>query len=103
VGTRVPHRWLDGRHTRSTLDLGGPGWALVVAGEPAQWARAADAAPVALPVHRVEADFLAAEQAVLLRPDDVVAWRGEEVTAPPRVLHEILQAAGTECEIGGCA
>jgi putative polyketide hydroxylase len=34
VGTRVPHRWLDGARTRSTIDLAGPGWALL-AGAPA--------------------------------------------------------------------
>lgn len=51
VGTRVPHRPLaDGR---STLDLAGPGWA-VLSG----------------------LDFLAEGELALLRPDHVVAWRG---------------------------
>jgi putative polyketide hydroxylase len=89
VGTRVPHRWLDDARTRSTLDLGGPGWALLVAGDPGAWTRAADG----LPVHRLDADFLPCGQGLLLRPDDVVAWRGDDVTAPPRVLWELLHPA----------
>ncbi|TWF74601.1 2-polyprenyl-6-methoxyphenol hydroxylase-like FAD-dependent oxidoreductase [Pseudonocardia hierapolitana] len=86
VGTRVPHRWLDEARTRSTLDLAGPGWALLVAGDPRPWER--DAGGVA--VHRLDADFLPAGTALLLRPDDVVAWRGTDVTAPPRVLRDLL-------------
>jgi putative polyketide hydroxylase len=86
VGTRVPHRWLDGAHTRSTLDLAGPGWALLVAGDLQPWERAADG----VPVHRLDADFLPTGTALLLRPDDVVAWRGTDVTAPGRVLQQLL-------------
>jgi 2-polyprenyl-6-methoxyphenol hydroxylase-like FAD-dependent oxidoreductase len=93
VGTRVPHRWLDTARTRSTLDLAGPGWALLVAGDPGPWERRATAAPVPLPVHRLDADFLPSGRGLLLRPDDVVAWRGDDVTAPPRVLRELLDPA----------
>jgi len=51
VGVRVPHRRLaDGR---STLDLAGPNWAVLD-----------------------ETDFLAPGERALLRPDHVVAWRG---------------------------
>ena len=56
IGTRVPHRWLDAGRSRSTIDLAGPGWA-VLAGQ-AGW------------------DFLPEGQVLLLRPDHVVAWRG---------------------------
>ncbi|MGA8116568.1 MAG: FAD-dependent oxidoreductase, partial [Actinocatenispora sp.] len=35
VGTRIPHRWLDAARTRSTLDLAGPGWALLATPAPA--------------------------------------------------------------------
>jgi putative polyketide hydroxylase len=56
VGTRVPHRWLS--ESRSTLDLAGPGWAVLE-----------------------DADFLAAGECVLLRPDHVVAWRGSPAEA----------------------
>ena len=52
-------------------------------------------APVPLPVHRIEVDFLPAGQALLLRPDDVVAWRGGDATAPPRVLRDLLGTVGS--------
>lgn len=69
VGTRAPHvRLPDGR---STLDLAGPDWAVLVAGDPLPWQR------IGLPVHRLDAGFVG--NAVLLRPDDVVAWRGADV------------------------
>ena len=84
VGTRVPHRWLDAARTRSTLDLAGPGWALLVAGDPRPWSTGG------LPVHRLDADFVPAGTALLLRPDDNVAWRGTDVTAPGRVLQGLL-------------
>jgi putative polyketide hydroxylase len=84
VGTRVPHRWLDGGRTRSTVDLAGPGWALLVAGDPARWE------PAGVPVHRVEADFLPDGTALLLRPDQVVAWRGADPAAPAEVRHALL-------------
>jgi putative polyketide hydroxylase len=54
IGTRVPHRWLD--PGRSTLDLAGPGWAVLAGRE--GW------------------DFLPEGQVLLLRPDHIVAWRG---------------------------
>ncbi|MFL6125313.1 FAD-dependent oxidoreductase [Actinophytocola sp.] len=58
VGVRVPHRRLtDGR---STLDLAGPGWAVLEG-----------------------VDFLAPGERALLRPDHVVAWRGS--TDPEKV------------------
>ncbi|MFC4950930.1 FAD-dependent oxidoreductase [Pseudonocardia sp. GCM10023141] len=69
VGTRVPHvRLPDGR---STLDLAGPGWALLVAPDVPDLPAAPD-----LPVHRISVDFLPPGHALLLRPDHVVAWRG---------------------------
>ncbi|HEY1672186.1 MAG TPA: FAD-dependent oxidoreductase [Streptosporangiaceae bacterium] len=70
VGTRVPHRWLDEARTRSTVDLAGPGWA-VLAGE-------------------AEVDFLPAGHALLLRPDHVVAWRGPGPMATDRVRGALL-------------
>lgn len=87
VGTRVPHRWLDDARTLSTLDLGGPGWALLVAGDPRPWVQAAGGTP--LSIHRLDTDFLPAGQGLLLRPDEVVAWRGDDTTAPPRVLRQL--------------
>jgi putative polyketide hydroxylase len=54
IGTRVPHRWLC--PGRSTLDLAGPGWAVLAGRE--GW------------------DFLPEGDVLLLRPDHIVAWRG---------------------------
>jgi 2-polyprenyl-6-methoxyphenol hydroxylase-like FAD-dependent oxidoreductase len=71
VGTRVPHRWLEGGRTRSTIDLAGPGWA-VLAGRP-DW------------------DFLAEGQVLLLRPDHIVAWRGSDVLAASGVRAALLR------------
>jgi hypothetical protein len=56
IGTRVPHRWLDPEHRRSTIDLAGPGWAVFRG--------------------RDDLDFLPPGQSLLLRPDHIVAWRG---------------------------
>ncbi|WP_433281885.1 FAD-dependent monooxygenase [Pseudonocardia xinjiangensis] len=92
VGTRMPHRWLDATRTRSTLDLAGPGWALVVGGDPAPWERCTADSPVPLPVHRVEAGFLPTGCALLLRPDHVVAWRGPDPAQLPDVLRVLLGA-----------
>ncbi len=83
VGTRVPHRWLDTARTRSTIDLAGPGWALLSAG------------PVArdrpgLPAYRVDADFLPPGGHLLLRPDHVVAWRGTDPATATRVMADLL-------------
>jgi putative polyketide hydroxylase len=69
VGTRIPHRWLDTARTRSTLDLAGPGWALICG-------RPAGQTVAGLPAHHVDADFLGADEWLLLRPDHIVAWRG---------------------------
>jgi putative polyketide hydroxylase len=71
VGTRVPHRWLDQARTRSTIDLAGPGWA-VLAGGP-------------------DVDFLPTGHALLLRPDHIVAWRGADPTTAPGVRAALLQ------------
>jgi putative polyketide hydroxylase len=83
VGTRVPHRWLDAARTRSTIDLAGPGWALLSGGT----------RPAELPGLRTAAadlDFLPTGQHLLLRPDHVVAWRGTDPAAAPRVVAELL-------------
>jgi hypothetical protein len=86
VGTRIPHRWLDTARTRSTIDAAGPGWA-ILAGTQAPPPGAGGA-----PVTRVEMDFLAPAESLLLRPDHVVAWRGKEPDpdAPARIRSAIL-------------
>jgi hypothetical protein len=71
VGTRVPHRWLDSARTRSTIDLAGPGWA-VLTGRP-DW------------------NFLPVRQILLLRPDHIVAWRGPDPAAASEVQDMLLR------------
>ena len=79
VGTRVPHRWLpDGR---SILDLAGPGWAVLTGRETGGHG---------FPCHAVDVDFLGADECLLLRPDDVVAWRGTDPAAAWQVRRELL-------------
>ncbi|MFE7121229.1 tetracenomycin polyketide synthesis hydroxylase, partial [Streptomyces sp. NPDC057654] len=86
VGTRVPHRWLDGARTRSTIDLAGPGWCLLAGPE------AAAPRTDRLPVHRHDLDFLPAGQCLLLRPDQIVAWRGTDPGAAVEVYDGLLRA-----------
>jgi putative polyketide hydroxylase len=68
-GARVPHRWLDDARSQSTLDLAGPDWA-VLTGD--------------------RVDFLASDECLLLRPDQVVAWRGTSVTKAAEVRAALL-------------
>jgi putative polyketide hydroxylase len=77
IGTRIPHRWLDPARTRSTIDLAGPGWALVTGGQ---------AGP-----GRLDADFLADGECLLLRPDHVVAWRGTDAAAAAAARAALLR------------
>ncbi|MFQ6148085.1 FAD-dependent monooxygenase [Streptomyces seoulensis] len=92
VGTRVPHRWLDERRTRSTLDLAGPGWALLAGPGARVPDRLTVPGPYAveLAVHRSTADFLAPDGLTLLRPDHVVAWRGADPDAAAAILARLL-------------
>jgi 2-polyprenyl-6-methoxyphenol hydroxylase-like FAD-dependent oxidoreductase len=71
VGTRVPHRWLDETRSRSTLDLAGPDWAILTG-------------------DRV--DFLGADECLLLRPDHIVAWRGDSASKAAEVRAALLGA-----------
>ncbi|MEU7871890.1 FAD-dependent monooxygenase [Dactylosporangium sp. NPDC049140] len=73
AGTRVPHRWLDDARTRSTLDLAGPGWAILPGG------------------NRV--DFAGTGECLLLRPDHVVAWRGRGAGEAAKVRVALLAAS----------
>jgi hypothetical protein len=85
-GSRVPHAWVDGV---STLDMVASRWTLLVgaAGEP--WLTAAT--DVGLPAHRVAVPWLAAEGALLVRPDGIVAMRTMAPTPDPaRFLTEVL-------------
>jgi putative polyketide hydroxylase len=77
VGTRIPHRWLDPARTTSTLDLAGPGWALVSGGQVSA-------------ARHIDVDFLAADECLLLRPDHIVAWRGSDLGTGRRVQAALL-------------
>lgn len=72
VGTRVPHRWLDSARTHSTLDLAGPDWAILTGGK---------------------VDFLTADECLLIRPDDIVAWRGKSATEAASARATLLAAS----------
>jgi 2-polyprenyl-6-methoxyphenol hydroxylase-like FAD-dependent oxidoreductase len=90
VGTRVPHRWLDVEHTRSTIDLAGPGWVVLarhrlppmslLAGDPCVEVRQVD-----------DIDFLDHDELVLLRPDHIIAWRGTRSGDALKALRSILR------------
>jgi len=94
-GARAPHAWLeiDGER-RSTLDLAGPGFVLLTAGERPAWQAAASSVAASMradaPAVRVvsvgdgatdldgtflRAYGLADGGAILMRPDGLVAWR----------------------------
>jgi putative polyketide hydroxylase len=89
VGTRVPHCWLDPGRTRSTIDLAGPGWALLTTGEPPPLTVPANFP--SLEVHQLsEAGFLDPGELLLLRPDQVVAWRGTSPSSALTALRTIL-------------
>lgn len=92
-GTRVPHVWV--RDGVSTLDLLGPGFTLLTGDE--RWCAAAASASVA--AHRVYGDEwaritgLTPEGALLVRPDDFVGWRVDELPHDPEAqLRQALSA-----------
>lgn len=80
-GSRVPHAWVDGV---STLDLVASRWALLIGDEGDEgdsWRTAA--ADRGLPAHRVTAPWLAADGALLVRPDGIIAMRATEQPEDP--------------------
>nr|WP_109283498.1 FAD-dependent oxidoreductase [Streptomyces orinoci] len=83
IGTRIPHRWLDRTRTHSTIDLAGPGWALLTTGP-------TPPPTPGLPVHRLDVDFLPAGQCLLVRPDHVIAWRGMDAGAATEAFTALL-------------
>jgi hypothetical protein len=110
-GTRVPHAWvIDGGKRTSTLDLLGPGFTLFTAEEDAAWSHAAAATsktlgvPIRVQCIGTERDVdgywaattgLPPDGALLVRPDDFIAWRADELRGSPeadlsRVLSQIL-------------
>lgn len=110
-GTRVPHAWVfDGGKRTSTLDLLGDGFTLITGDDGAEWTDAAATASKAsgIPIRLqcvgtaldvdgawAAATGLAPGGALLVRPDDFVAWRADELPHSPeddldRVLRHIL-------------
>jgi putative polyketide hydroxylase len=101
-GTRVPHVWVQhGGRPVSTLDLLGGSFTLLTAEDGAPWAEAAAGASAALgvpiAVHQIgrsgdaldpdgawaQATGLVPGGALLVRPDDFVGWRADELPADP--------------------
>lgn len=110
-GTRVPHAWVvDGGRRVSTLDLLGPGFTLLTGDDDAAWpdaaACASKAVEVPIRVQRIgtgldvdgswsAATGLGPDGALLVRPDDFVAWRADKRPRSPetelrRALCQIL-------------
>lgn len=92
-GTRVPHMWV--RDGVSTLDLLGPEFTLLTGDE--RWCAAVASASVA--AHRIYSDEwaaitgLAPYGALLVRPDDFIGWRADELPADPEAaLRQALSA-----------
>jgi putative polyketide hydroxylase len=80
-GTRVPHAWLaDGR---STLDVAGTGFALLTGAGSATWTGSATLSSTGVPGWDPET-------ALLVRPDNIVAWAG---TDPARLSEVLAQVA----------
>jgi hypothetical protein len=116
-GTRVPHLWLErGGQRVSTLDLIDGRFVLLAGPAGASWQKAASAAAaslgIALSAYRADAEVLdlenawqakmgvAAEGAMLVRPDGFVAWRTNTQPANPeprlaQVLATILCRSDT--------
>lgn len=110
-GTRVPHAWVvDGGKRVSTLDLLSAGFTLFTGDDGAAWCAAAASASKALAVPiavrrigtalDVDGSWAAAtglppDGALLVRPDDFVAWRADKLPRSPeaglrRALGQIL-------------
>jgi hypothetical protein len=109
-GTRVPHAWVQRDGARvSTLDLLGPGFTLFTGSAGTPWVAAADEVSMSLrvpiEVHHIgpDADIrdvdggwaqltgLAPDAALLVRPDDFVAWRAQALPESPGTdLHQVL-------------
>jgi hypothetical protein len=102
TGTRTPHAWVRHNGERvSTLDLLGPGFTVLTGDERWRAAVTSASATLGIPItmHCIGDDAwaavtgLAPEGALLVRPDDFVGWRADELPANPE--SELLQALST--------
>jgi 2-polyprenyl-6-methoxyphenol hydroxylase-like FAD-dependent oxidoreductase len=95
-GHRAPHTWLaDGK---STLDLVDPSRFVLLnfGADPAQLVAAAKMRDLPLGVVAVAEESAArcyAKKLVLVRPDGIVAWRGDTVPADPLAVVDLVRGA----------
>lgn len=90
-GARLPHIWLDRRH--SLYDILGPGYTLleIAAPDAAEWQREADDAGVPLKRYRLHRPDLRERYGapyVLVRPDGHIAWRGDTTPTDIRAVFD---------------
>jgi 2-polyprenyl-6-methoxyphenol hydroxylase-like FAD-dependent oxidoreductase len=96
-GCRAPHLWLEGR--RSLYDELGPFYTLIrldpgIDAAPLLKAAQSRGVPMKLlDVTPEEADGLYGRSLTLVRPDQYVAWRGNEVPADPLRLVDLVRGA----------
>lgn len=98
-GHRAPHAWLS--PGRSTLDLFGEGFTLLVLGGSATdvtpLTKAADNVGMPLKVEAIDDPHIVElyeRRLVLVRPDGMVAWRGDELPEDPEGLVDTVRGAG---------
>ena len=98
-GCRAPHVWLNGR--RSLYDQFGPGYTLVRLDPSAEVGGIVAAAAqrdlplIVINVDDAEANLLYRRKLVLVRPDQHVAWRGDEEPAASMDLINLVRGART--------
>jgi hypothetical protein len=99
-GGRAPHLWLT--PGRSLYDEFGPEWTLLETGpespQAAALVRAAEAAGLDLTVLNLpapELQYLYEANLTLIRPDQIVAWRGNTVSNPTAII-SVVVGAGQE-------
>ncbi len=98
-GGRAPHLWLD-ESGRSLYDIFGFDWTVLRLGAgadatPFQRTAAALAIPLkVVDVPTTEARDLYGADLALVRPDQIVAWRGESALEAPAVLHKVCGGRG---------
>jgi 2-polyprenyl-6-methoxyphenol hydroxylase-like FAD-dependent oxidoreductase len=96
-GCRVPHLWLSDRH--SLYDALGPGYTLIRLDPAVHISGLVEAAArrrvplTVLDIDAPDARNLYARKLVFVRPDQHVAWRGDEQPAVPMDLIELVRGA----------
>jgi len=98
-GCRTPHFWL--RDGRSLYDALGPDYTMLrldPAADASRLLRAASDAGVPLTLLDVEADGVPGayrHRLILSRPDQHVAWRGDELPENPAALVDLIRGVAT--------